>query len=269
MQNDRETEEEIDLSIDNSHQKKTNIKVEASQDNGKNEAFQAEQENEDVVKASSPMEIFTSPMTFGNEYDDENANIKNDNKSLWFMILLLLVMIVILLISNSSLAKSTHLVVDLPPRLYALEGTVDVTADDANELYYQAHGQYILREIADFNVENHESKMKVLALLMNQSRYAYKEVDFLNEEAFVKVNNITQKVTSVSAPRPISRMPNGAAVVRVDFTVEQTVGGIPEPSAKQCFYEVAMFRQDWKLYVYDYRHSCFEGFGYGQKVSSK
>lgn len=222
------------------------------------------QENTDEKqKPKKFYQLFSEPLSFGEEYEDGAENIKHDNKSLWFMILVLMVLITMLMISNNSLAKKTVLSVDLPPRLYALEGKVDVTADDANDLYYQAHGQYLIRETADFSLADHERKLFTLGTMMAQSRYVYKEVDFINEITFIKTNNISQKIIATGSPIVRERQDDGLVIVKLDVTVQQVVSGMAEAQAKQCSYEIALFRQDWKIFVHDYRTDCFASFGFG------
>lgn len=217
-------------------------------------------QEKDTNTITDKVNYFTKPISFGHMYDDQLEDVRHDNKSLWYMIMLLIFIIAILLANNHSISKKATLTVDLPPRLYALEGQIDVTADDANDLYYQAHAQYLLREISEFKAGNHEDKLKKMELMMTPARHAYKETDFLKEKKFILQNNISQEITFAGSPSQVTTLNNDLKSVKLNLMVTQSVGEA-KLSPKECFYEIAMFRQDWKLYVFDYRTNCFENFG--------
>ena len=210
---------------------------------------QLEDEHEENDKA---------PYSLGTHYEDEKDNLASDNKTLWFVLLGLLGVIVALLISNNTLASKTVLSVDIPPKLYDGAGKMDVTDNGGNPLYFKLHGQYFMREAMEFKQDTHKDKMALIESYMTPTRYAYKEVDFMENKAFVESNLISQSLVAVKTLYEPT-MKDDIYVVRMDVTVQQKIGNEVEAN-KDCQYRIALYRQNWKLYILDFNHSCFDDF---------
>ncbi|MBU1711458.1 MAG: hypothetical protein KKE17_15785 [Proteobacteria bacterium] len=197
-------------------------------------------------------------ISFGKDYENETDNLTSDNKTLWFIVLFLIFVIVSLLVANNTLASKTVMSVEIPSKLYDGSGKIDVTEDDANELYYKLFGQYFIRENTQFKADTHSGYLKIIEEAMTPTRHAYKLVDFEKEKNFVVSNNVSQKliaIKKISEPAIQDKL----HVIAIEATVQQTIGGVEE-APKDCEYRIVLYRQNWKLYVLDYKHTCFDKF---------
>lgn len=196
---------------------------------------------------------------YGKEYLTEKGKIIANNRFLTIVCVAQLFMLIVFLFTFYNFYSEREMSIYIPDT-----GRINISKYNADPLYFQVWGNYILSNIADFNPQNIEDHIKKATKVFDKRSWNYQKPFLEKYQETILANSITQEFKFAENNVVVKGIEGDSTLVTYKGKAIQHLGEIATIE-RECSYSFVFYFKNGRIFQRSIKTDCLEGDALGKQ----